>query len=198
MLNPGALLDYELNTPGVVGGATNDLTVVNGALTLDGVLNITGAFAPGTYRLMNYTGALTDNTLDVRDGAGRRAARDRSVRADVGGQSGESDQLVRAGADGLGRWQHGAARQRRGRWGDRRLDRDGGSQLDAGRRRDQRAVESRRGGDLPGHRRHGDGRQHQWRGDLQRRDVRGRWLHDHRAAVDDDHGGDADQRRRRG
>ena len=65
VLSPGALLDYELNTPGVVGGATNDLTVVNGALTLDGVLNITGAFAPGVYRLMNYTGALTDNTLDV-------------------------------------------------------------------------------------------------------------------------------------
>ena len=96
VLSPGALLDYELTTPGVVGGATNDLTVVNGALTLDGVLNISGAFAPGTYRLLNYTGALTDNTLDVRDGAGRRAARDRSVRADVGRQPGEPDQLVRA------------------------------------------------------------------------------------------------------
>ena len=64
VLSPGALLDYELTTPGVVGGATNDLTVVNGNLVLDGVLNISGAFAPGTYRLMNYTGALTDNTLE--------------------------------------------------------------------------------------------------------------------------------------
>ena len=65
ILNSGSILDYELDTPGVVGAGVNDLTVVNGALTLDGVMNITdlGGFGDGTYRLFNYTGALTDNGL---------------------------------------------------------------------------------------------------------------------------------------
>ena len=45
----------------------NDLTIVNGNLTLDGVLNTTAlaGFGPGGYRLFNYGGALTDNTLDI-------------------------------------------------------------------------------------------------------------------------------------
>ena len=120
---PGALLDYELTTPGVVGGATNDLTVVNGALTLDGVLNITGRVRAGHVPADELHGRADGQHARVRDGAGRRAAGDRSVRADVGRQPGESDQLVRADdADGLGRRQHRAARQRRGRRGGRRLE----------------------------------------------------------------------------
>jgi T5SS/PEP-CTERM-associated repeat protein len=63
----GAQLDYDLGTPGVVGGNANDLIVVNGVLVLAGTLNInsTPGFVPGTYRLMNYTGSLTDNGLQL-------------------------------------------------------------------------------------------------------------------------------------
>ena len=60
-LNGGSFLSYLLGTPNVVGGPTNDLTIVNGAQTVNGdllfVTNSAG-FAPGTYRLINYTGAL--------------------------------------------------------------------------------------------------------------------------------------------
>lgn len=60
-------LIYELATPGVVGSGINDLTVVNGNLSLDGLLNVTdvGGFGIGTYRLFDYTGSLTDNGLDI-------------------------------------------------------------------------------------------------------------------------------------
>ncbi|MCS2166870.1 autotransporter-associated beta strand repeat-containing protein [Scandinavium manionii] len=51
------------------GGALNDLVHVKGNLTLDGDLNVTlspdGAFLPGVYRLFNYDGQLTDNTLNI-------------------------------------------------------------------------------------------------------------------------------------
>ena len=70
ILDSLSLSDYELGTPGVVTVLPpfiNDLTVVNGNLTLDGTLSVTnaGGFGPGAYRLFNYTGALTNNTLDV-------------------------------------------------------------------------------------------------------------------------------------
>ena len=66
-LGNASLLNYELGTPGVIGSGVNDLTIVNGNLTLDGVLNTTAlaGFGPGAYRLFNYGGALTDNTLDI-------------------------------------------------------------------------------------------------------------------------------------
>jgi autotransporter-associated beta strand protein len=66
-LNAGSLLDYELATPNIVGGGVNDLTIVNGPLTLDGTLNIATlpGFGMGTYRLFDYTGLLTNNTLDI-------------------------------------------------------------------------------------------------------------------------------------
>ena len=62
----GSILTYELATPGVVGGGVNDLIDVTGNLTLDGAINVTplAGFAIGSYRLMNYGGALTNNTLD--------------------------------------------------------------------------------------------------------------------------------------
>jgi fibronectin-binding autotransporter adhesin len=64
-----ARLDYRLGAAGVVGGGLNDLLHVNGDLTLDGVLNVAqsvgGTFGPGLYRLIDYTGALTDNGLNL-------------------------------------------------------------------------------------------------------------------------------------
>jgi len=64
-----ATLRYRLGQAGVAGGALNDLLVVNGDLTLDGTLEVSetagGAFGLGTYRLIDYTGALTDNGLIV-------------------------------------------------------------------------------------------------------------------------------------
>jgi autotransporter-associated beta strand protein len=55
-LTPGSVLQYAL-------GASNDLAVVQGALTLGGTLNITdtGGFGLGTYTLFTYTGSLTNN-----------------------------------------------------------------------------------------------------------------------------------------
>jgi fibronectin-binding autotransporter adhesin len=66
-LSNASLLDYDLGTPGVIGLGVNDLTIVRGNLTLDGILNTTAlaGFGPGGYRLFNYGGALTDNTLDI-------------------------------------------------------------------------------------------------------------------------------------
>lgn len=68
-LDPLSQLLYELGTPGTVGGGVNDLTVVNGNLTLDGVLDIAplAGFNLGTYRLFNYTGSLTDSGLEFGD-----------------------------------------------------------------------------------------------------------------------------------
>lgn len=64
-LSSGSILDYELGAPNVVGSGVNDLIQVNGDLTLAGVLNLTnvGGFDSGVYRLMNYTGNLTNNGL---------------------------------------------------------------------------------------------------------------------------------------
>ncbi len=66
-LDSGSFLDYDLGTSGVVGGGVNDLLEVHGNLVLDGSLNITdiGGFGAGVYRLIDYTGTLTDNTLDL-------------------------------------------------------------------------------------------------------------------------------------
>lgn len=74
VLNAGARLNYRLGQAGTAGGALNDLLVVNGDLTLDGTLNVTqsagGTFGPGIYRLIDYTGALTDQGLALGTLAG--------------------------------------------------------------------------------------------------------------------------------
>jgi fibronectin-binding autotransporter adhesin len=59
-LNDTSTLTYEL-------GISSDLTVVNGNLTLDGVVNVTnaGGLGNGNYTLITYTGSLADNTLNV-------------------------------------------------------------------------------------------------------------------------------------
>ncbi len=68
-LSAAAELRYRLGQADTAGSPLNDLTVVNGPLTLDGTLNVTqsagGSFTQGVYRLIDYTGALFDNTLDV-------------------------------------------------------------------------------------------------------------------------------------
>ena len=62
VLGSGANINVAL---GAAGGA--GLFQVNGNLTLDGTLNVTdaGGFGMGVYRIINYTGALTDNGLDI-------------------------------------------------------------------------------------------------------------------------------------
>ena len=66
-LSAGSVLDFELGQANVAGGALNDLVNVNGNLVLDGTLNVSastaGTYGAGVYRLINYTGTLTDNGL---------------------------------------------------------------------------------------------------------------------------------------
>ena len=65
----GALLNYDFGQANVAGGAFNDLVNVGGDLTLDGTLNVVtsagGSFDPGIYRVINYTGTLTNNGLAI-------------------------------------------------------------------------------------------------------------------------------------
>lgn len=74
VLNSDATLSYELNAlDQTVGSNINDLLQVNGNLTLDGTFNLASIIggselALGSYRLINYTGSLTDNTLDLGTG----------------------------------------------------------------------------------------------------------------------------------
>jgi fibronectin-binding autotransporter adhesin len=66
-LNSGSFLVYELGATGE--SLLSDLVKVNGNLVLDGTLNVTpstgGSFGPGLYRLIKYTGTLTDNVLNL-------------------------------------------------------------------------------------------------------------------------------------
>lgn len=59
-LNNTSIIDVTLGAP-----SASALFNVNGNLTLDGTLNITdiGGFGAGLYRIINYTGSLTDNGL---------------------------------------------------------------------------------------------------------------------------------------
>jgi outer membrane autotransporter protein len=70
------------------GPSTTAMFQVNGALTLDGVLivNGTAGFAPGLFRLINYTGALTDNGLIVGTVPVGLPLSDFSVQTSVAGQ----------------------------------------------------------------------------------------------------------------
>ena len=60
-LNPSSILNYKLGIPNGV----NDLVTVSGKLTLAGKLNVTdiGGFSAGVYRLIDYTGSLTNHGL---------------------------------------------------------------------------------------------------------------------------------------
>ncbi len=60
IVNNGAVLQYDL-------GASSDLTVVGGNLTLGGTLNVNnaGGFGVGTYTLFTYSGGLTYNGVAI-------------------------------------------------------------------------------------------------------------------------------------
>lgn len=67
-----SILDFELNpTDFTIGGGINDLITGVTALTLDGILDVTGAgdwtAVPNnsSWRLFNYSGALTNNILSL-------------------------------------------------------------------------------------------------------------------------------------
>jgi autotransporter-associated beta strand protein len=60
-LNAGSTSAFELGSPGVVGGTTNDLVNVTGNLTLGGTLSVNAPSA-GYYRLFNY-GTLTPSNF---------------------------------------------------------------------------------------------------------------------------------------
>ncbi|MFD0895026.1 autotransporter-associated beta strand repeat-containing protein [Luteolibacter ambystomatis] len=66
-----AQLNWDLNPANTaIGGGVNDLATIGGSLTLDGVLNLSGGTFTGlaegtTWRLFNYSGALTDNGLNI-------------------------------------------------------------------------------------------------------------------------------------
>ena len=67
VFNNTSILNYELGQANVPGGAFNDRTIVNGNLTLDGLLNVTdsNAFGLGVYNLIKYSGSLNDNGLTI-------------------------------------------------------------------------------------------------------------------------------------
>lgn len=69
LLDSGSILEFEFGEADAVGGPLNDLVVVDGDLVLDGILNVTetagGSFDPGLYRIISYSGALTDNGLTL-------------------------------------------------------------------------------------------------------------------------------------
>ena len=60
VLNAGTSLNFEL-------GSQSDLINVNGNLTLDGTLNVAAlpGFGAGTFTILDYTGTLTNNVLDL-------------------------------------------------------------------------------------------------------------------------------------
>ncbi|MDT8758297.1 autotransporter domain-containing protein [Sphingomonas psychrotolerans] len=62
VLDPGAIMDVQLGTVG-----TPQLFYVAGDVTLDGTLNVsgTGPIGAGVYRLISYSGALTNNGLTI-------------------------------------------------------------------------------------------------------------------------------------
>ncbi|WP_414899591.1 autotransporter domain-containing protein [Sphingomonas flavalba] len=64
-LNGGSILDFELGTPGVA--SASDRIDVTGALTLDGMVNVTnaGGFGNGVYTLITYGTLAGDNGLAV-------------------------------------------------------------------------------------------------------------------------------------
>ncbi|QQO34452.1 autotransporter outer membrane beta-barrel domain-containing protein [Bradyrhizobium diazoefficiens] len=68
-LASNSTLNYNFGQANVVGGALNDLTIVKGNLTLDGTINVTAtagsSFDAGIYRVISYSGGLTDNGLQT-------------------------------------------------------------------------------------------------------------------------------------
>ena len=65
LFNGNSNFDVGLGTP--VSGGGNALVNVGGNLTLDGTLNVSdiGGFGSGVYRLIDYTGVLTNSGLAI-------------------------------------------------------------------------------------------------------------------------------------
>lgn len=84
-LSQNAQLDFQFGQSGTPGGALNDLLTVNGDLNLDGQLNITqtpgGNFDVGVYRVIDYSGTLTNNILEI--GTAPAAADDLYVQTSI-------------------------------------------------------------------------------------------------------------------
>ncbi|EAX5650157.1 transporter [Salmonella enterica] len=87
-LAQNAQLDFQFGQSGTPGGPLNDLLTVNGDLALDGKLNIVqtpgGNFDVGVYRVISYSGALTNNILEI--GTAPAAADDLYVQTSIDGQ----------------------------------------------------------------------------------------------------------------
>ncbi len=62
-----SLLSFELDASNqTVGSGINDLITVGADMTLDGTINVSSSpLSSGTWRLFNYSGTLTNNTLDI-------------------------------------------------------------------------------------------------------------------------------------
>ena len=87
ILANNSALNMQFGEANVAGGAYNDLINVGGDLTLGGTLNVSvsagGIFGPGLYRVINYSGQLTDNGLML----GQAPVNDRlSIQTSVAGQ----------------------------------------------------------------------------------------------------------------
>ncbi|MGN6369183.1 MAG: beta strand repeat-containing protein [Phycisphaerae bacterium] len=85
VLSANTTLAFDLGTPNTIGGALNDLLIVDGDLTLSGSLSITedASFGPGTYRLISYGGTLTYNGLALPNLVGDSLALDLSTPGEV-------------------------------------------------------------------------------------------------------------------
>ncbi|WP_177431642.1 autotransporter-associated beta strand repeat-containing protein, partial [Pseudomonas huaxiensis] len=84
-------LNNDSNLDALLGAAVpgaSGLLKVNGNLVLDGKLNVTdvGGFGLGVYRLIDYTGTLTDNGLALGTLPGGLVAGDLDVQTSVGSQ----------------------------------------------------------------------------------------------------------------
>ena len=66
VLNGGANSNFRLAKTGVSGGGVNDLAKLSGNLTTGGSVNVTqlSGFSVGSYTLITYAGALTDNGFE--------------------------------------------------------------------------------------------------------------------------------------
>jgi fibronectin-binding autotransporter adhesin len=80
-LSAGSVLTFQL-------GSASDRIDVNGALTLDGTIHVSAlsGLTSGVYRLVNYSGVLTDNGLTLGTLPAGIAAADVSIQTSVPGQ----------------------------------------------------------------------------------------------------------------
>ena len=116
-LNAGSTSVFELGSPGVVGGATNDLVNVTGNLTLGGTLSVNAPSA-GYYRLFNY-GTLTPSNFATITGSSNGTP---TVLTNVPNQVNLSIAAAGQRHPVLG-WRR-PNRQWRGQWRHRNLERD--------------------------------------------------------------------------